>query len=237
MVQIKISAIAVCFGLTLGVLAPVPLMNAAAVPNPPPNGNPDQGREPAGTRGPCEVSDLPFTPLLPVSEDGFSGTTLRAHPSFWFYVPYTAEQTTAGRFALVSQDGTEVLYRTEVVLPETPGFVQIQVPTTASVLAVNGSYRWQFMLYCGDADALAPDFVMHRGSIQRIDVSALTRPVDTSELAQQVRGLVQNQVWYDVTADLAEIQAVPDLWSEVLGAIGLAAVEPVTTFGEAEPLP
>jgi hypothetical protein len=214
-----------------------PESSPAAIPPPPPNGRPT-GRGPAGTRGPCEETALPFTPLLPVSDSGFLGTTLASHPSFWFYIPYSSAQTSTGRFLLVNQDGTEAIYRADVALPDTPGFVQVVIPDTAPSLAVNSSYRWQFMLYCGDQDTISPDFVFHQGLIQRIDESALTAPIATGSLTQQVRGLVHNQVWYDVTIDLEAIQAVPSLWSEVLRAINLEDLdnpELIPSVGSATP--
>jgi hypothetical protein len=198
-------------------------------PPPPPNGSPT-GRGPAGTRGPCEETALPFTPLLPVSDSGFLGTTLASHPSFWFYIPYSSAQTSTGRFLLVNQDGTEAIYRADVALPDTPGFVQVIIPDTAPSLAINSSYRWQFMLYCGEQDTISPDFVFHQGSIQRIDESALTAPIATGSLTQQVRGLVQNQVWYDSTTDLEAIYATPNLWLELLIALELSYIEESENF-------
>ncbi len=57
---------------------------------PPVDGRPPE-LEPAGSRGGCEMTDMPFTPLLPVTNYEFSGYTLAEHPTFWFYVPYKTD--------------------------------------------------------------------------------------------------------------------------------------------------
>ncbi len=230
------TAISLCLGMSLGAMALNPFSRTSAVTDPPPNGNPT-GREPGSTRGPCEQGTFPFTPLLPVSDSGFSGTTLNRHPSFWFYVPYASDQGQTGRFSLVSQDGSEMIYRADITLPATPGFAEVAIPATAPDLQIDNTYQWQFILYCGDPAALVPDFVIHRGTIQRIDAAALASPLATDGLTQRVRGLLQNQVWYDATADLAAIQAVPDLWAEVLTALGLTNLESVSTFDRVETVP
>ncbi len=186
---------------------------------PPVVGRPPE-RKPTGTRGPCEETNIPFTPLLPMPTSGFSGYTLNGHPTFWFYIPYKTSSVSLGKFSL--EDGeNNTLYRTAFKLPKTPGFVSVSIPTTQKDLEKNKLYRWTLTLSCASQDPIDSPKVWHTGTVQRVDMPALETQLKTATLDERINLYVKNGIWYDVSTDLAKIHAVPKVWFNLLKAMDL----------------
>jgi hypothetical protein len=207
---------------------------AADPPEPSPNGNPD-GRKPTGTRGPCENTNTPFTPLLPVTNSGFSGYTLTGHPTFWFYVPYKTGSVSSGKFVLEDREGN-TFYRTSFTLPSKPGFVSISIPNTAKQLVSNEQYTWVLKLDCASTDSGQPNFVIHRGLVEKVDMPNLETELKTARLEERINLYVKNNIWYDVSSDLAQIHSRPQAWRDLLKAIGLEQLEQEPIAGAVLPL-
>jgi hypothetical protein len=205
--------------------SPNPRDSAGTYQKPPVEGRPDP-REPAGTRGGCEVTDTPFTPLLPISSPGtrFSGYTLTGHPTFWFYVPYKTSSIRSGKFSLEDEQEQKPIYQTDFKLPETPGFVSIRIPIQEKALEKNKLYKWTFTLFCASPDS-TPDeedsFVFHQGLVQRVEKPSLETQLKTATLSRRINLYVENNIWYDASIDLVETHALPEAWLNLLRAIGL----------------
>ena len=183
--------------------------------DPSPEGAPG-GREPSGTRrGYCEETDTPFTPLLPVSESGFSGLTLTEHPTFWFYIPYQTSSISSGQFSLTYQEDN-VIYWASFQLPETPGFVKVSIPKEAPSLANNQEYRWHFELTCTSTASSSEEKVWHRGVVQRVELADVETQLNTAGLLQRVNLYLANSIWYDASTELVEISDTPQAWRQLL---------------------
>ncbi len=201
---------------------------------PPVDGSPPE-REPAGSRGGCEMTDMPFTPFLPVTNSEFSGYTLAEHPTFWFYVPYKTDKVKSGHFSLsLEGDSDNNLYETTVKFPETPGFVSISIPLTEKSLEKNQKYRWKFRIVCASDDSSLS--VYHTGTVERTDLPGFETQVKTATLGERINLYVRNKIWYDVSADLAKIYSTPQAWLNLLDTIGLKQLAQVPIAGAAVPI-
>lgn len=215
-----------------------PSLQLATVPAKPPSRGTPPRRTPMGTRGPCEETKLPFTPVLPVSESGFSGFTLAEYPTFWFYIPYNTNTVNSGRFVVEDQE-ENLIYRTEFKLPKTPGFVSISIPTTANPLEKGKQYNWTLVLNCASPDSQnsdQPNFVSHQGMIERVDMESLEAQLKTAPLAERLNLYIDNQIWYDATTELLQIRDVPPAWRNLLRAIDLEELEQNAIAGSIEPI-
>lgn len=190
-------------------------------PDFPGDGRPGR-RAGGGSRTPCPSVDPFLTALMPVTN---LGKTVAERPTFWFYVPYSAQQAPAGEFSLESEQGNTI-YRTPFTLPNTPGFVSFSTPPTAPPLAVDKPYRWYFKLYCDPQKSSTPVFV--EGWVQRVEL--------TPELENQLRSAKQqeyvvyaaNGIWYDALDSLAQLRLTNPAnarlnqeWASLLGAKGV----------------
>ncbi|MEM8805021.1 MAG: DUF928 domain-containing protein [Cyanobacteria bacterium P01_G01_bin.38] len=185
-------------GLALTLSAPAAsareLLVSQSSPPDPPSAPPPRGRrQPGGSLGDqasCPTAPKPLTALIP---DRGLGQTLSEEPTFWFYIPYTAEEVQLGEFSILTQDETQRLYKTYFTLPTRPGFMSIQVPRQAASELIDGQYyHWYLNLYC--ASIAQPD----------LKIDGWVQPVArTPERVQQANNLSPD-VWYDVVSMLAE---------------------------------
>jgi len=165
------------------------------------------------------------------------GKTVAERPTFWFYVPYSAQQAPAGEFVLQSEQGNDI-YRTPLTLPKTPGFVSFSTPSTAAPLEVNKSYRWYFKLYCEPQKASAPVFV--DGWVQRVELTPTLESQLRSAKAGDYAVYATNGIWYDALARLAQLRLtnpanarLDEEWASLLGAkgVGLSQFSKVPIVG------
>jgi hypothetical protein len=202
------------------------------LPKPPVVGIPDR-RKPAGTRGSCQETALPLTPILPNPQPNFSGLTLSSHPTFWFYIPYQSDRVKSGRFSLETErDGIRVWHGT-LKLPATPGFVSVTLPPTAKGLEEGKTYRWHFILYCNDEDEAEPSFVFHNGLVKRARNSDFPAAYQPNLLAFYLN----NQLWYDAASRLGEIRQSPQQWNSFLAALDMSAYRQERVSGTAATSP
>lgn len=182
-------------------------------------------RHPAGTRGECDETNIPFTPLLPVIKSStkfeFTGFTLTGHPTFWFYVPYKTDKVKLGYFSLsLEAQLNNKLYETDVKLPETPGFVSISLPITVNPLENNRLYRWEFGIICESNDPNDQSLsVAHTGTVTRVNLPDIESQLKRATLTERLNLYVKNKIWYDASTDLAKIHSIPQTWLNLLEAI------------------
>ena len=216
-----------------------PIQEVADIKQDPPVRDRPNDRKPAGTRGPCEQSQQPFTPLLPLANSGakFSGFTLKDYPTFWFYIPYHSNTIRQGSFFLEDVQQKTRTYQVKFQLPETPGFVKFSLPTTANPLELNKQYRWQFTLYCATNDP--PDYskiVWHQGLIERLDPQRLETQMATALVIDRMEFYRDNRLWYDISADLAQIYDFPLAWRYLLRTLDLEELQQEAIAGSVEPI-
>lgn len=208
-------------------------------PKLPSNGAPSGRQRGAAGRGSCLNNvNIPLTAVVPsikTSVDNGNnaiiatnvwGLTVKKHPTFLFYVPYTYPAT--GEFVLQSEDND--IYRAPVMLPKEPGIIRLQLPPESAPLAVDKMYRWYFKVRCSQNMA-SPVFV--EGWVQRVNLNATIgdRLANTTSLYEQVALYAENGIWYDTVATLAQIrlQNLEDTvssadWQNLLETIDLSTL-------------
>ncbi|MEQ8970142.1 MAG: DUF928 domain-containing protein [Coleofasciculus sp. C1-SOL-03] len=202
-------------------------------PPKPPDSEPAEERNPGGTRGSCEKTDQPFTPLLPLTNNEFSGYTLSGYPTLWFYIPYQTSSLHSGKFTLEDEQ-QNTIYRQEFSLPQTPGLIKISLPQTAPPLAPNQRYTWKLMLYCTSSGSSMRDRVWHQGWVKRLDNQDLETQVQQAALSQQIDLLIKHNLWYDLPQDISQLRTLPSTWETLLKSMGLADLPRDAIAGEVE---
>ncbi|MEM7065903.1 MAG: DUF928 domain-containing protein [Cyanobacteria bacterium P01_B01_bin.77] len=205
--QKRLAPVSFTLALMLSQIGAMPF--ASAIPNPIDNGNkqtlpetvPPTGRPAPGNRTPggglgepsiCPTKPQDLTAITPID---VHGNTLSASPTFWFYIPYTADEVGSGEFSVLTEDESDRVYKTSFKLPDQPGFVSITLPETeASRLQEGTYYHWYLQLNCA-ADADAKTALNIDGWVQRIP--------STPNLEEDVMNL-SSEIWYDSLDYLAK---------------------------------
>ncbi|HIK16790.1 MAG TPA: DUF928 domain-containing protein [Leptolyngbyaceae cyanobacterium M33_DOE_097] len=173
------------------------------------------------SRGDC-TPNKELIALVPVYRSGQSqnvwGLTIAEHPSFGFYVPEKLPLTAT---LTLAEDDKKLVYSTKMILPGESGIIHVSLPSTAPKLALNQAYRWYFKIDCGPYSL--PKTVS--GWIQRTEISAtLKQQLTNASLAERVRILAQNGIWYDALTGAAELRRTNPAdraWQDLLKAIAL----------------
>ena len=197
---------------------------------PPSGGIPDH-RKPAGTRGPCEETEFPLTPLLPDPNPDFFGLTVNEHPTFWFYVPYAAKRTGYGQFSLEEEDSGKLLWRSPFRLPRTPGLVKVSLPTQEKSLDDHKLYRWYFTIYCTPQGSFEPDYVFHTGLIQKVTHPEAKGLFNQLNLRERLNFYLEHKIWYDATVHLEDIRSSSRDWNHFLESIDLSDLQEAEITG------
>jgi len=147
-----------------------------------------QGRASGRSRGgairdeSCVSPDSkPFMALVP--EDN-QGTTIAAHPTFWFYLPLgRSEKVTQARFVLFDENQSSVIAQKMVELPDAPGIVSVKLPETEQSLEVDKRYTWHFSVICDELERSRNPWLS--GLVERVE----THP----QLVQQLENLPESE--------------------------------------------
>ena len=227
---------------SLWAIAPVPVLaqiveppsllqfssSAAASPKAPDfTGTGRPGRQTAGdSRDSCPMVSQRLTALMPTSH---WGKTVTERPTFWFYVPYSAQQVPVGEFVLQDENRQDA-YRVPFTLPQTPGFVSFTLPASAA-LRNEQWYRWYFKVYCHSDQNSSPIFV--QGWIQKIASDPMLQSQLKSEALRDDVVYATQGIWYDAIAHLAELRlnnpqstALAADWHQLLQAQGVDLLLP-----------
>jgi hypothetical protein len=197
------------------------------------------GRSRGGAvRGRCVAPELANTRLTALIPDTNLGLTVAAYPTFWFYVPYrkTNEVSTA-EFMLLDEARNPVLAQPIVVnLPESPGIVRLQLPTSTSPLAIDQDYNWYFSINCSARNPSRNPGVS--GWIRRVAESPeLTIQLRTLPAQQRYVAYTEHEIWYEVVTELAQYRdRFPSDWSATLQALNLPEIVAQSPIIELQPL-
>ncbi len=208
-------------------------------PKLPSNGAPSGRQRGAAGRGNCLNNvNIPLTALVPSIQKSANngqraivatnvwGLTVREHPTFLFYVPYSQTSAT-GEFVLQDAEDNDI-YRATISLPKEPGIVRLQLPPESAPLAVDKMYHWYFKVRCSQNMA-SPVFV--EGWVQRVNLhpTVANQIASATSSQQQVSLYAENGIWYDTAAILAQmrVQNMEDAtskadWQDLLETIDLS---------------
>ncbi len=199
------------------------------LPTPPttpiPNGNRSPGGSLSGDQAVCPPKPQRLTALTPINAHG---KTQSAHPTFWFYIPYTAAEVQKGEFSILTHNEDDRIYQASFQLPAQPGFVSITLPADeASSLQAGQYYHWYLTLSCASTEEDKTD----------LDIDGWVQRVGSIAEAEAQHGDALPNIWYDAVDDLAaQLHAVSgnkseleQAWTELLESVELDALiqEPV----------
>jgi hypothetical protein len=158
-------------------------------------------------RSTCPDTATPLTALVPYSEEQLVigqqsisvysvwGLTSEAHPTFWFYVPYSLTADLSGQFSLKDEQGNPVY---DAIIDDFagPGVLSVTIPDSNDELAVGEMYQWSFQVDCS---AGTPIFT--EGWIGRVADVEVTTDAYNRAIAYAEQG-----IWYDAVSGLAELR-------------------------------
>jgi Domain of Unknown Function (DUF928) len=165
-------------------------------PDAPRDGNSRTRRKPGGGldgyTSSCPITTKSLMALVPEKRD--QALTTKAHPTFWFYIPYTPADIRIGEFSLQSSDGKKRIYRTSFRVSNVPGIFSILLPSSVETALEEGqSYQWHLKLYCRSNTNNKPDLGID-GWVQRVPM--------TPERQHQI-DTAQPDIWFDSLNALA----------------------------------
>jgi hypothetical protein len=175
-----------------------------------------------GNQVTCPATDIPLTALVPFQEKrrfqtenhppilDVWGYTAAAHPTFWFYVPYTKPAIPSSFTLQTDETEPVVIYETAITLPSQPGIIGIRLPANhATALQVGKRYRWFFNLECKPANAAiaATDAIYVEGVVYRDQVKpSLANQLPSVQGIQKAALYAAQGFWYDAVTILAELR-------------------------------
>lgn len=182
------------------------------------NTPPDSNTRPGGGLDPsksCKSTNKILSLLVPSQNPVF---TTSAHPTFWFYIPYAAEDIKKGEFVLLTQDEKTLIYKTSFQPPKTPGIVNISLPTSPNyALQTEQSYRWYLRIYCQNNTNDRADLAPH-GGLKRVAATAET---------ERLINAAAPDIWYDSLTRLGNLllaspadEKLKSDWNKLLESIG-----------------
>ncbi|MEX0270155.1 DUF928 domain-containing protein [Leptolyngbyaceae cyanobacterium UHCC 1019] len=184
----------------------------------------------------CPKATPPLTALVQFEEEARPGQrpktnvwgyTTAAHPTLWFYMPYTQKQAIPANLTVVEDDGKSfaiVIPSIPVQLPNKPGIMAVRIPSSAKALDIGKRYRWALTLNCASSPN-ASDKMQVEGVIVRDNL-------DTAITATGIQKAViyaENGIWHDALTTVAELRqkdfADPSLksdWQSLLNSMVLS---------------
>jgi|GEM_PF-1533365 hypothetical protein len=183
-----------------------------------PRGRSTGTQRPGGSKGDCPVVEPPLTALIPQPDQAW-GLTTQEYPTYWFYIPYTADQIHSIRFDLwkISEKSKrEKIYSSNLNLSNIPGIVSInpRPPEAAIVLsneAEENIYEWILIVNCDDPDT--PGGGNQRrveGTIVRYNLPELdSTALDFSSL-KTAQLFAEKGIWYDALTIIGNLRRQSD---------------------------
>lgn len=185
-----------------------------------------KGRPPIGTyrgggtnRSPlvCPKGEPALTALVPFEEQQRSGNlpprvtvwgyTTAAHPTLWFYMPYTKKQAIPANLTVVDDDSLAIVISPmPVQLPSKAGIVAVRIPASAPALEVGKRYRWALTLNCTSGDKTIDKIQVEGVIVRETPSAAAIAELATAKGVQKAAIYAENGFWHDALTLLAELR-------------------------------
>lgn len=202
----------------------------------PPNRGTPPSQEGTGSRGNClfKQNKPPLTRLVGGAQ---SKLTLQQHPTLWIYIPYTNQESPNGEFSL--QDENSEIYKTSFKLPDTPGIISINVPSTAKPLEAGKTYRWYVDIACSSASgSKSASPISLTGIVQMAPNSIIENELKTATAIERIQIYIKHGILIDAVTELAQHRLLhpqnstfKQMWVELLSqpdiGLGNIATEPI----------
>ncbi len=152
------------------------------------------------------------------------GTTIAAHPTFWFYLPLGRSETDIqARFVLLDENQSPVLVQ-KMALPDAPGIVSVKLPESEQSLEIGKQYNWYFSIICDQSEPSLNPWV--RGWIERVEATPeLVRQLETLPESEQYIALVEHGISQEALTQLAQHRSIySEDWQNLLAYFELEEV-------------
>lgn len=158
--------------------------------------------------------------------------TTAEHPTFFFYIPKSAQKTQELKFVLQEGDAqtTKPLYQTTFTLVEKKGIVSVSTPGDQPLLKTDKEYTWTFSIsYPLEPDVFPKSIT---GKIQRVQDEIIANQIQqTTQPLDQARIYATAGLWENSLSILANLRRQhpndPDVqqsWADFLESENLKAV-------------
>lgn len=169
----------------------------------------------------AENMALPFTPLIPSSNQGL---TVASHPTVLAYLP----KTSADRVYFSWHDeSSNNHYQTILPIKNQGGIVSLTLPQNAPPLEIGKNYKWSLAIMCDKK--LQPDSPTIEGQIKRVAVESNLSVLLSNAGALETAAIYgEAGIWYETLNTLAKLKMAqprnPTLsynWQELLNSVEL----------------
>jgi Domain of Unknown Function (DUF928) len=136
------------------------------------------------------------------------GYTATEHPTFWFYMPYSAQQNVPVVFSVENESG-ELVNEQKVALSTKPGLIRVQLPTTKPGLQPEKRYRWFLEMQCRSrsGNPAGTDMPSVEGVIIRQPMEpAIASQIAAASGSAKAALYANNGFWFDALNTLAELR-------------------------------
>jgi hypothetical protein len=162
--------------------------------------------------------------LTPVN---YQALTVAERPTFFVYVPETSARKV---FFSLEGENKDSHYQTTVAITGKAGIVSVSLPAEAKALETGKSYKWSFVIMCGNA--LRPDSPVVEGKIMRSALNpTLTSQLEKATPIERAALYGKGGIWYDTLATVAELRrsqpndsTLEATWKQLLTSVGLDAI-------------
>lgn len=181
------------------------------------------------SQGPCRIADSTsngtLTSIVPRLDT--EGLTVSAHPTFWVYVPYQANNFQSMSFVLKNSAGV-VAYNPPLTAASTlPGIISLRLLESEAPLELNQKYSWVFTLSCGGTQLYVEGYVTRVSPSS--DLQSALRAATTPEA--QAAAYSNAGMWYDALTLLGDRRraapgnaAVTSAWANLLQGVDLSDI-------------
>jgi len=164
-----------------------------------------------------------LTALTAMSDTDNSQLTTSDHPTFFFYIPKTAEPIQSLEFVL-NNEANKPLYTKNFKTPPQGGIFSIKVPDH-SPLKLDQKYNWILSANCSNSGK-KPDLSL-TGVIQVVKDDNLSDAIQqTSDPIEQVMLYAASGIWENAITTLADLRrqkpndhTVKDYWEQLLTSV------------------
>jgi hypothetical protein len=196
---------------------------AQILPKPPDTGTPTGNPTPGTSRPEASCPKMPKE-LTAIVANNSKDFTLSAHPTVWFYIPYSAAQLSRIEFLLLSGNERQTIYQTNIQLIDKPGVIKITIPTDSKyALKPNQNYRWRLNVDCQPDKTIEPD----------VSIDGWVRRISPAEGSRAQAPSKDYQAWYDAIDAIATRHfanptngEATKAWSDLLKTLKFPWVQP-----------
>jgi hypothetical protein len=188
------------------------------------------GQQTAGeSRGSCTNTNESLKAVIPVSH---SGETVAEYPSFWVYLPDSAQKPSHVEFILQNENREDIWrlrdrvpFGAQIKPDSLPGYQNFTLPQTEPPLKIGQWYRWYVKVYC-NSQVTSSQYV--QGWVKRVPLTSQLY-LELQQHKQQPHIIYgKHGIWYDAVNQLLSLYqrqpsnlALEQDWQNLIKAKGV----------------